>query len=63
MLAAFVALGQALIDAVGVGLVGDNEDTGLRRRGGDCEEGYTSQERRKESHAAPMSERGIALIR
>jgi len=63
MRAAFVALGEALIDAIVVGLAGNDEDTGLRRRGGSCEEGYTSQERRKESHAAPRNERGIALIR
>ena len=63
MLAALVALGEALIDAIGVGLVGDNEDTRFRRRGGSCEEGYASQERRKDSHAAPRSEGGIALIR
>ena len=31
--AALLALGQALVDAVAVGMVGDNEDAGLGGRG------------------------------
>ena len=43
--AAFLALGKALVDAVAVGLVGDDEDTAVgrgRRRG---EQGRTGQKR------------------
>jgi hypothetical protein len=33
MSAAFVAVGQALVDAVTIGLVGDDENTAVGRRG------------------------------
>ena len=62
MRTAFVALGQALVDAIAVGLVGDDKDAGFRRRGGCCEERDTSQELRKGSHASPRSQRETALI-
>ena len=57
MLAAFVAPGEALIDAVGVGLVGDDEDTSLGARCCTCREEQTREESGEESHEAPMSER------
>ena len=34
MRAAFVAPGQALVDAIAVGLVGDDEDAAVGQRGG-----------------------------
>ena len=60
--AAFLAPGEALVDAVAVGLVGDDEDAAVGRcsRGGEQE--HTGQKRWKGSHAAPMNER-IAPIR
>ena len=60
--AAFVAPGEALVDAVCVGLVGDDENAtvGGRRRCG--EEQRTGHKPRDESHVAPIDER-IALIR
>ena len=57
--AAFVALGQALVDAVAVGLVGNDEDFGLGRRLRCGEEKHTGQKRREGSHDAPMNERAF----
>ena len=59
--AAFVALGEALVDPVAVGLVGDDENAGFGRgcrRGG---KGCAGKERRNESHEAPRNE-GTAFI-
>ena len=42
--AAFVALGQALIDAVAVGLIGDDEDATVGMRGRDHEQKSANQE-------------------
>ena len=59
---AFVALGEALVDAIAVGLIGDDENTGFgrgRRRGGG--KGCAGKERRNESHEAPENE-GTAFI-
>ena len=54
--AALLALRQTLIDAVAVGMVGDDEDSGLggRRRGEDERAG---QERWNGPHDAPEDER------
>lgn len=62
MSAAFVAFGEALVDAIAVGLIGDDENAGLGRRGGGVKEECTGKERRKESHDAPI-EQETALIR
>ena len=57
MSAAFVAFGQALINAVAVSLVGDDEDFGF----GACSRGRHEEQAREKrgegSHVAPMSER------
>ena len=56
MRAAFFALGQALVDAITVRLVGDDENAALggrRRRG---EEERTGQKRCYGSHAAPVNQ-------
>ncbi len=57
MSAAFVAFGEALVDTVAVGLVGDDEDFGF----GACSRGRHEEQARKKrgegSHEAPMSER------
>src|SRR5262245_51076029 len=52
MRAAFIAPGEALVDAIAVGLVGDDEHAGVgqRRRGGENE--CASEKRLRESHAA-----------
>jgi hypothetical protein len=52
--AAFVAFGEALVDAVAVGLVGDDEDFGF----GACSrsEEQAREKRGEGSHDAPMSE-------
>jgi len=55
MSAAFVALGQALVDAVAVGLVGDDEDFGFGVRSRSQEQ--TRDKRGEGSHNAPMSKR------
>ena len=54
--AALLALGQALVDAIAVGVVGDDEDPGLggcRRR----EDERAGKERWNEPHDAPENER------
>jgi len=59
--AAFVAPGEALVDAIAVGLVRDDENAGFgtgRRRG---DKGCAGKERRRESHDAPENE-GTAFI-
>ncbi len=55
--AAFFAPGEALVDAVAVRLIGDDEDAAVGRcnRGGTQE--HTGRKRGKVSHAAPMNER------
>ena len=57
MRAAFFAAGEALVDAVIVGLVGDDENAAVGRcnRGG--EEERARQKRGNGSHTAPMNER------
>ena len=60
--AAFVALGEALVDAVAVGLVGNDENSGFGRRCVRRRKGHTGKERREGSHDAPRNE-GTALIR
>ena len=57
--AAFPARGQALVDAVAVGMVGDNEDAGLGGRGSCGTKECTGQKRREGSHIAPMNERAV----
>jgi hypothetical protein len=54
MRAAFVAPGQALVDAIAVSLVGDDEHAGVGggRRGGKNE--CAGKKRLRESHAAPI---------
>ncbi len=61
MSAALVALGQTLIDAVGVGLVGDDEDLGF----GACSrsEEQARKKRGEGSHEAPMTERTAFIDR
>jgi hypothetical protein len=53
---ALLALGQALVDAVSVGMVGDDENAGLGGRSGCKDEDRTGKERRNGSHVAPMNE-------
>src|SRR6202035_104522 len=55
--AAGLALGQALVDAVAVALIGDDEDAAVGgcSRGGGCEN--AGQNRGNGSHAAPIDER------
>jgi hypothetical protein len=60
--AAFFTLGETLIDAIAIGLVFNDENPAVRRRRRNAKEKHTGQERREESHAAPMNER-LALIR
>jgi hypothetical protein len=55
--AAFVALGEALIDAVAVRLIGNDENSGLGRRVRCGEEKDAGQKRWEGSHDAPMHER------
>ena len=55
--AAFVALGEALVDAVAVRLVGNDENFGFGRRVRCGDEKHTGQKRREGSHDAPMNER------
>ena len=52
--AAFFALGEALVDAVAVGLVGDDENPAVGPCGGRGEQGHTGQKGCRKSHAAPM---------
>jgi len=59
---AFLALGQALVDAIAIGMVRDDEDAALGGRWGCGSKKDTGQERRNGSHVAPMNE-GSALIR
>jgi len=65
MRAALLALGEALIDAITVGLVFNDENPAVRprRRGG--KQGRAGQkhwqERWVESHASPMSERTVRI--
>ena len=54
--AAFLALGQTLVDAVAVGMVGDDEDAGLGGRGSCGTKECTGEKRREGSHVAPMNE-------
>ena len=54
--AAFLALGQTLVDAVAVGMVGDDEDAGLGGRGSCGTKERTGEKRREGSHVAPMNE-------
>ena len=56
MSAALFALGQALIDAIAVGMIGDDEDSGLgeRRRGQDER---ARHKRWNGPHDAPENER------
>jgi hypothetical protein len=54
--AAFFALGQALVDAVAIGLVGDDENAAL---GGRCRRGEEERRGQKRccgSHAAPVNQ-------
>ena len=44
MRAAFFALGQALIDAISIGLVGDDENTAVGMSGRDGEQKSADQE-------------------
>ena len=62
--AAFVAFGQALVDAIAVGFVGDDEDTALCGGGRRSDDENTSEERRGESrqgesHGAPIVGRSV----
>ena len=57
MRAAFVAPGQALVDAVAVGLVGDDENLGLGARSRGCHDEQARKKRGEGSHDAPMKER------
>ena len=59
--ATFVAPRQALVHAVPVGLVGDDEYPAVRQCRRTAEEGKTGQKRRNGSHGAPMDE-GTAPI-
>ena len=45
MRAAFLAPGQALVDAIAVGLVGDDEDAGVGERRGGGEDERAGQKR------------------
>ena len=60
--ATFLALRQALVDAIAVRLIGDDENATV----GPChrprEEGKTGQKRWNGSHVAPVNE-GVALTR
>ncbi len=60
--AAFLTLGEALVDAVAVRLVGDDENAavGRCRRGG--KDDYAGQKRGNGSRAAP-GKKGVAVIR
>ena len=58
MRATLVALGEALVDAVAVGMVGDDEDAGLGERGSCGTKECTGQKRREGSHVAPINEGG-----
>ena len=49
---ALVAPGEALVDAITVGLVGDNEDAGVGEGGGGGDDKCAGQN--KGSHAAPI---------
>jgi hypothetical protein len=60
--AAFVAPGEALVDAVAVRLVGNNENTAVGRCDGGGKREHTGQKRGEGSHAAPMNEK-MAFIR
>lgn len=51
---AFVAFSETLVDAIAVGLVGDDENAGLGGRCGGVKEECAGKERRKESHDAPI---------
>ena len=62
MRAAFLALGEALIDAIAVGLVLNDENPAIRRRSRGAKNKYARQKRREGSHAAPINE-GVVLIR
>jgi hypothetical protein len=59
--AAFLTARKALVDAVTVGLVGNDENLGFGRRARCGEQEYTGQKRRKGSHAAPMNERAAPI--
>ena len=59
--AALVALGEALVDAVAVGLVGDDENAGFGRGSSRGGKGCAGKESRNESHEAPRDE-GTAFI-
>ena len=54
---AFVALGKALVDAVTVALVGDDEDFGFGACSRSRHEEQAREKRGDGSHDAPMSER------
>jgi len=54
--AAFLALGQTLVDAVAVGMVGNDEDAGLGGRDSCGTKERTGEKRREGSHVAPMNE-------
>jgi hypothetical protein len=54
--AALVALGQALVDTIAVGMVCDDENAGLTGRSGGGAKECTGKERRNGSHVAPVNE-------
>jgi len=55
MSAAFLALGQALVDTIAVGVVGDDENASLGKRNGCGSQKGTGQKRRDGSHVAPVN--------
>src|SRR6516164_6105328 len=57
--AAFLAPPSRLVDAIAVGMVGDDEDAGLGERGSCGTKECTGQKRREGSHIAPMNERAV----
>src|SRR5579859_875156 len=61
MRAALIAFGQALVDAIAIGMVGDDEDAGLGRcrrcRGEQC----AGQKRWEQSHESPGNERTAGI--
>ena len=58
---AFVALGEALIDAVTVGLIGDDKDAAVPPGGGGDRKDCAGHKWRYRSHAAPVRQ-GLLLL-
>ena len=58
--AASLASGEALVDAISVGLVCDDENTAVGRCSGCREEGHADQNSGDDSHRAPGTEKIVA---